>query len=114
MFGLQVATNDSITATSERTAGGARIGRVCVSVVTRLNAHLKDTIAAACRCAGAQATVTIFCVPVVAEFPRLNDPVAALGWAAIVTVIGRVVIAVITTFTRAQHAIAAARLGAIR
>jgi uncharacterized membrane protein len=112
LLGLQITTNDSIAATSERTAGGARIGWICVSVVTRLNAHLKDTIAAARRRASAQASVTVFCVPVVAEFSRLNDPVAALGWAAIMTVIGRIVIAVIAALTGTNNPVTAARRNA--
>ena len=108
MFGLQVTTNNSIAATSERTAGGARIGRICVSVVTSLNAHLKDTITAARRRAGAQASVTVFCVSVVAEFSRLDDPVTALCRATVVTIIGRVIIAIIATLTGTNNPVTAA------
>ena len=112
MFGLQVTTNDSVAATSERTAGGARIGRICVSVVTRLNADLKDTIAAARRRAGAQASVTVFRVPVVAKLSRLDDPVTALCRATIMTIIGRVIIAIVAALTGTNNPVTAARRNA--
>jgi hypothetical protein len=112
ILGRKVAAPDVVAAAGDFAAGGARVGRVGVAVVARFLVVPNDAISASRRRAGVETLIGVDDVAVITALTVLNHAITAADRLTRVAVVRGVVVAVVAALSRADHAVAAARLKA--